>query len=146
FYHEKNYGYDKPLKYIHTSVDGTISYSAILYIPETMPFDFYSKEYEKGLELYANDVLIMEKSPELITDYFSFVKGMVDSADLSLNISPIMLQPDRQFNLISRNITSKITTVLESMLKNNRDFYLKFYETSISELKFGVYNDYCRNS
>src|SRR5690625_7417661 len=80
FYHEKNYGYDKPLKYIHTSVDGTISYSAILYIPETMPFDFYSKEYEKGLELYANGVLIMEKSPELIPDYFSFVKGKIGRA------------------------------------------------------------------
>ena len=145
FYHEKNYGYDKPLKYIHTSVDGTISYSAILYIPETMPFDFYSKEYEKGLELYANGVLIMEKSPELIPDYFSFVKGMVDSADLSLNISREMLQQDRQVHLISKNITRKIRTELESMLKNNRDDYLKFYETFGTQLKFGVYNDYGMN-
>lgn len=145
FYHEKNYGFDKPLKYIHTSVDGTISYSAILYIPEALPFDFYSKEYEKGLELYANGVLIMEKSPELIPDYFSFVKGMVDSDDLSLNISREMLQQDRQVQLISKNITRKIKTELESMLKNDRDNYIKFYETFGSQLKYGVYSDYGMN-
>ncbi len=145
FYHEKNYGFDKPLRYIHTSVDGTISYSAILYIPETMPFDFYSKEYEKGLELYVNSVLIMEKSPELLPDYFSFVKGMVDSDDLSLNISREMLQQDRQVQLISKNITRKIKTELESMLKNERDNYIKFYETFGSQLKFGVYSDYGMN-
>lgn len=145
FYHEKNYGFDTPLKYIHTSVDGTISYSAILYIPEALPFDFYSKEYEKGLELYANGVLIMEKSPELIPDYFSFVKGMVDSDDLSLNISREMLQQDRQVQLISKNITRKIKTELESMLKNDRDNYIKFYETFGSQLKYGVYSDYGMN-
>ena len=145
FYHEKHYGFDKPLKSIHTSVDGTIRYSAILYIPETMPFDFYSKEYEKGLELYANGVLIMEKSPELIPDYFSFVKGMVDSDDLSLNISREMLQQDRQVQLIARNITRKIKQELESMLKNDRENYIKFYETFGTQLKYGIYSDYGMN-
>src|SRR5699024_5487964 len=122
-----------------------ISYSAILYIPETMPFDFYSKEYEKGVELYANGVLIMEKSPELIPDYFSFVKGMVDSADLSLNISREMLQQERQVHLIAKKITRKIRTELESMLKNNRDDYLKFYVIFGSQIIFGVYYDYGMN-
>lgn len=145
FYHEKHYGFDKPLKHIHTSVDGTIRYSAILYIPETMPFDFYSKEYEKGLELYANGVLIMEKSPELIPDYFSFVKGMVDSDDLSLNISREMLQQDRQVQLIAKNLTRRIKTELESMIKNDRDNYIKFYETFGTQLKYGVYSDYGMN-
>ena len=145
FYNEKHYGYDKPLKYIHTSVDGTIRYSAILYIPETMPFDFYSKEYEKGLELYANGVLIMEKSPELVPDYFSFVKGMVDSDDLSLNISREMLQQDRQVQLIAKNITRKIKTELKSMQKNERADYIKFYEAFGTQLKYGVYSDYGMN-
>lgn len=145
FYHEKHYGFDKPLKHIHTSVDGTIRYSAILYIPETIPFDFYSKEYEKGLELYANGVLIMEKSPELIPDYFSFVKGMVDSDDLSLNISREMLQQDRQVQLIAKNLTRRIKTELESMIKNDRDNYIKFYETFGTQLKYGVYSDYGMN-
>src|SRR5699024_11813495 len=108
FYHEKNYGYDKPLKYIHTSVDGTISYSAILYIPETMPFDYYFKEYEKGLELYANGVLIMEKRPELIPDYFNFDKGMVDSDDLSLTISREEFEQERQVILRYKYIISNI--------------------------------------
>lgn len=145
FYHEKKYGFDKPLKSIHTSVDGTIRYSAILYIPETIPFDFYSKEYEKGLELYANSVLIMEKSPELIPDYFSFVKGMVDSDDLSLNISREMLQQDRQVQLIAKNLTRKIKQELESMLKNDQENYIKFYETFGTQLKYGVYSDYGMN-
>src|SRR5690625_2054422 len=100
FYQEKHYGFDKPLKHIHTSVDGNIRYHAILYIPETMQFDYYSKEYEKGLELYSSGVLIMEKCVELLPDYFSFVKGMVDSEDLSLNISREMLQHDSQLKMI----------------------------------------------
>src|SRR5699024_9439745 len=104
FYQEKRYGFDKPLRYIHTSVDGYVRYNAILYIPSTMPFDFYSPEYEKGLELYSNGVLIMNKSPELLPDYFSFVKGMVDSDDLSLNISREMLQHDRQLKTIEKDI------------------------------------------
>src|SRR5699024_3292379 len=103
FYQEKHYGFDKPLKYIHTKVDGMIRYNAILYIPETAPFDYYSAEYEKGLELYSNGILIMDKCADLLPDYFSFVKGMVDSEDLSLNISREMLQHDRQLKLIEKN-------------------------------------------
>lgn len=142
FYREKHYGFDKPLKHIHTSVDGNVSYHAILYIPETMPFDYYSKEYEKGLELYANGVLIMEKCADLLPDYFSFVKGMVDSEDLSLNISREILQHDRQLKLIEKNITRKIKSDLSRMLKNDRENYVKFYEVFGRQLKYGVYSDF----
>ena len=145
FYQEKNYGFDKPLKHIHTSVDGNIRYHAILYIPETMPFDYYSQEYEKGLELYSSGVLIMDKAPELLPDYFSFVKGMVDSDDLSLNISREMLQQDRQLKLIEKNITRKIKQALQSMLKNERDDYVKFYEVFGRQIKYGVYSDFGQN-
>ncbi|MEI3604382.1 molecular chaperone HtpG [Pseudogracilibacillus sp. SE30717A] len=142
FYQEKHYGFDKPLKHIHTSVDGTIRYHAILYIPATMPFDYYSKEYEKGLELYSNGVLIMNKCAELLPDYFSFVKGMVDSEDLSLNISREMLQHDRQLKMIEKNITRKIKTELQNMLKNDRDKYEEFYNVFGRQLKYGVYSDF----
>ena len=142
FYQEKRYGFDKPLRYIHTNVDGAIRYNAIMYIPENMPFDFYSAEYEKGLELYSNGVLIMDKCADLLPDYFSFVKGMVDSEDLSLNISREMLQHDRQLKLIEKNITKKIKQALKNMLKNDREKYIKFYETFGRQLKFGVYNDF----
>ncbi|TSB47064.1 molecular chaperone HtpG [Alkalicoccobacillus porphyridii] len=142
FYQEKHYGFDKPLDHIHLSVDGAVRYNAILFIPENTPFDFYSKEYEKGLELYANGVLIMEKCADLLPDFFSFVKGMVDSEDLSLNISREMLQHDRQLKLIAKNIQSKIKSQLQSMLKNNRDAYVKFYQSFGRQLKFGVYNEY----
>ncbi|MGM8212305.1 molecular chaperone HtpG [Virgibacillus sp. W0430] len=145
FYKEKHYGFDKPLKHIHTSVDGTIRYHAILYIPETMPFDYYSKEYEKGLELYSSGVLIMNKCAELLPDYFSFVKGLVDSEDLSLNISREMLQHDRQLKLIEKNITRKVKTELKSMLKNEREKYEKFYDTFGRQLKYGVYSDFGAN-
>ena len=114
FYHEKHYGFDQPFKHIHISVDGTIRYNAILYIPENIPFDYYSKEFEKGLELYSNGVLIMDKCADLLPDYFSFVKGMVDSEDLSLNISSEMLQHDRQLKLIAKNIKKKIKNELVS--------------------------------
>src|SRR5699024_6579385 len=127
---------------IHTSVDGTIRYHAILYIPTTMPFDYYSPEYEKGLELYANGVLIMNKCAELLPDYFSFVKGMVDSEDLSLNISREMLQHDRQLKLIERNLIRRIKTDLENMLKNDREKYEQFYESFGRQLKYGVYSDF----
>src|SRR5699024_2733873 len=141
FYQEKRYGFDKPLTYIHTNVDGMIRYHAILYIPETAPYDYYTQEYEKGLELYANGVLITEKSPELLPDYFSFVKGMVDSDDLSLNISREMLQHDRQLQRIANNLKRKIKKELQSMLKNDRAKYEKFYEAFGRQLKFGVYSD-----
>lgn len=145
FYHEKHYGFDKPLTHLHIHVDGNIRYNAILYIPENMPFDYYSKEYEKGLELYSNGVLIMEKSGDLLPDYFSFVKGMVDSEDLSLNISREMLQHNRQLKTIAKNIEKKVKKELLSLQKNHRDKYESFYETFGLQLKFGIYNDFGAN-
>jgi len=145
FYKEKHYGFDKPLKHIHISVDGTIRYNAILYIPEKMPFDYYSKEYEKGLELYSNGVLIMNKCADLLPDYFSFVKGMVDSEDLSLNISREILQHDRQLKLIAKNINKKIKSELKSLLKNEREKYEEFYKSFGRQLKYGVYSDFGTN-
>ncbi|WP_286232279.1 molecular chaperone HtpG [Neobacillus mesonae] len=142
FYAEKRYGFDKPLKSIHISVDGAVRYNAILYIPEKIPFDYYSQEYEKGLELYSSGVLIMNKCADLLPDYFSFVKGMVDSEDLSLNISREMLQHDRQLKLIAKNINKKIKSELQSLLKNERDQYVEFYNSFGRQLKFGVYSDF----
>ncbi|MDQ0874015.1 molecular chaperone HtpG [Paenibacillus sp. V4I3] len=142
FYHEKHYGFDKPLKHIHVSADGAVVYQAILFVPENIPFDYYSKEYEKGLELYANGVLIMNKCADLLPDYFSFVKGMVDSESLSLNISREMLQHDRQLKLIAKNISSKIKGQLQSLLKDEREKYEQFYKSFGRQLKFGVYSDY----
>ncbi|WP_099305813.1 molecular chaperone HtpG [Bacillus sp. Marseille-P3800] len=145
FYQDKRYGFDKPLEHIHVAVDGAVRYNAILFIPENTPFDYYSKEFEKGLELYANGVLIMEKSAELVPDYFSFVKGMVDSEDLSLNISREMLQHDRQLQLIAKNIKSKIKSQLKTMLKKDPEKYDTFYKAFGRQLKFGVYNDFGAN-
>ncbi|WP_332691758.1 molecular chaperone HtpG [Halalkalibacter lacteus] len=142
FYSEKHYGYDKPLKHIHISVDGAVRYNAILFIPENIPFDFYSKEFEKGLELYSNGVLIMDKCSDLLPDYFSFVKGMVDSEDLSLNISREMLQHDRQLKLIAKNIKNKIKSQLLSLLKDEREKYEQFYNSFGRQLKYGVYSDF----
>lgn len=145
FYTEKRYGFDKPLKHIHISADGSVVYNAILFIPENTPFDYYTKEYEKGLELYSNGVLIMNKCPDLLPDYFSFVKGMVDSEDLSLNISREMLQHDRQLSLIAKNIKNKIKSQLQSLLKDEREKYEKFYNSFGRQLKYGVYSDYGMN-
>lgn len=145
FYQEKHYGFDKPIKHIHISVDGTVRYQAILFIPEKIPFDYYTKEFEKGLELYSSGVLIMEKCPDLLPDYFSFVKGMVDSEDLSLNISREMLQQDKQLKFIAKNIKNKIKRELESLLKNERDKYEAFYQSFGRQLKFGVYQDFGRD-
>lgn len=145
FYFEKRYGFDKPLKHVHISADGAVVYNAILFIPEKTPFDYYTKEYEKGLELYSNGVLIMDKCGDLLPDYFSFVKGMVDSEDLSLNISRELLQHDRQLKLIAKNIKNKIKSALQTMMKDERDNYVKFYESFGRQLKFGVYNDYGMN-
>ncbi len=144
FYVEKRYGFDKPLTYIHLNVDGTIRYNAILYIPENIPFDYYTKEFEKGLELYSSGVLIMEKCSDLLPDHFSFVKGLVDSEDLSLNISREMLQQDRQLKLIAKNINKKIKNELQKMLRNDREKYEKFYKAFGRQLKFGVYNEFGR--
>ncbi len=145
FYHAKHYGFDQPLKSIHISVDGSIRYNAILYIPERTPFDYYTKDYEKGLELYSNGVLIMNKCSDLIPDYFGFVKGLVDSEDLSLNISREMLQHDKQLKLIAKNIAKKIKSELQGMLKNDREKYEKFYESFGRVLKYGVYSDFGAN-
>lgn len=142
FYNEKRYGFDKPLKHIHISADGAVVYNAILFIPENTPFDYYTKEYEKGLELYSNGVLIMNKCADLLPDYFSFVKGMVDSENLSLNISRELLQHDRQLTLIAKNIKNKIKSQLLSLLKDEREKYETFYKSFGRQLKFGVYNDY----
>ncbi|WP_283703562.1 molecular chaperone HtpG [Clostridium perfringens] len=145
FYVEKRFGFDKPLRHMHISVDGMISYNSILYIPENIPYDYYTKEYEKGLELYSNGVLIMEKCSELLPDYFGFVKGIVDSQDLSLNISREMLQHDRQLSRIAKNIKTKIKNELESMMKNDRESYEKFYKSFGRQLKYGVYYDFGMN-
>lgn len=145
FYNEKHYGFDKPLKHLHISVDGTIRYNSILYIPESIPFDYYSKEFEKGLELYSSGVLIMNKSADLLPDHFSFVKGLVDSEDLSLNISREMLQQDRQLKFIAKNLAKKIKSALLGMLKDEREDYVKFFEAFGRQLKYGVYAEYGAN-
>ncbi|MCY9517471.1 molecular chaperone HtpG [Paenibacillus apiarius] len=145
FYNEKRYGFDKPIKHIHISADGAVVYNAILFIPENTPFDYYTKEYEKGLELYSNGVLIMNKCADLLPDYFGFVKGMVDSEDLSLNISREMLQHDRQLSLIAKNIKNKIKSQLQSLLKDEREKYEQFYNSFGKQLKYGVYSDYGTN-
>ena len=145
FYKEKFFDMDEPLKTIHSSVEGQYKYTSLLYIPKNLPWDFYNKEFEKGLELYANGVLIMEKCSELLPDYFSFVRGLVDSDDLSLNISREMLQHDRQLKVIAKNIENKIKSELENILKNDRENYEKFFENFGLQLKFGAYNDFGMN-
>lgn len=145
FYQEKHYGFDKPLKHIHVKVDGNIRYNAIMFIPEKAPYDYYTADFEKGLELYSNGVLIMEKCADLLPDYFSFVKGMVDSEDLSLNISREMLQHDRQLKLIAKNINKKIKQQLLQLLRDNRDSYVSFFQSFGRQLKYGVYADFGAN-
>lgn len=145
FYNEKHYGFDKPIKHVHISVDGAIRYNSILFIPEKIPFDYYSKEFEKGLELYSNGVLIMDKCSDLLPDYFSFVKGMVDSEDLSLNISREILQHDKQLKMIAKNISKKIKSELQNLLKDEREKYEEFYKSFGRQLKYGVYSDYGSN-
>lgn len=142
FYVEKHFGFDEPIKSIHLSVDGVVRYNALLFIPSQIPYDFYTKEYEKGLELYSNGVLIMNKCPDLLPDYFSFVKGIVDSEDLSLNISREILQHDRQLKLIAKKIEDKIKDELILLLKNEREKYEKFFEGFGKQLKFGIYSDF----
>lgn len=145
FYQEKRYGFDKPLKSIHLSIDGIIRYNAILYIPSQTPYDFYTTEYEKGLELYSSGVLIMDKAPDLLPDYFSFVKGVVDSEDLSLNISRELLQHDRQLQLMAKTIEEKISDELKSLLENEREKYEEFFKNFGRNLKYGVYSNYGMN-
>lgn len=145
FYMDKHFGYEKPLKVIHSSVEGVVSYNTLLFIPARAPFDFYTKEFEKGLELYSNGVLIMEKCGDLLPDYFSFVQGLVDSADLSLNISRELLQHDRQLKFIAKKIKEKIKSELLLMQKNDREKYDEFYKNFGKQLKYGVYADFGSN-
>ena len=142
FYMNKFGDFEPAMKVIHASIEGGINYSMLLYIPSHAPFDFYTKEYEKGLQLYSNGVLIMDKCAELLPDYFSFVKGLVDSSDLSLNISREILQQDRQLRTIEKSIEKKIKNELESMLKNDREKYEEFFKNFGTQLKFGCYNDF----
>ena len=142
FYSDKFYDYEKPMHVIHYSVEGQCSFRALLYIPSHAPYDFYTKEYEKGLQLYSNGVLIMDKCGDLLPDYFSFVRGVVDSEDLSLNISREMLQKDRNVQIIAKNIENKIKSELEKMMKDHFEDYKKFFKTFGAQIKFGVYNNY----
>ena len=142
FYKEKFFDFEDPLKVIHTSADGMLSYKALLFIPSRPPFDYYTKEFQKGLQLYSNGVMIMDKCADLLPDYFGFVKGLVDSADLSLNISREILQHDRQLKSIASHIKKKIKNELSSMLENDREAYEKFYEAFKRPLKFGMYDNY----
>ncbi len=145
FYTEKFYDYNEPLKYSHVVNEGVPSYNALLYIPSKAPYDFYSKEFEKGLQLYSNGVLIMDKCADLLPDYFCFVKGLVDSEDLSLNISREMLQHDRQLKVIAKSIEKTVSSELKKMLKNDRENYEKFWNEFGVQLKFGVYSGYGMN-
>lgn len=142
FYMDKFSDYDKPLKVISTSVEGMASFKALLFIPSHAPYDYYTQDYEKGLALYSNGVLIMEKCADLLPDYFSFVKGVVDSEDLSLNISREMLQESQSMKVIAKNIEGKIRRELEAMLKDDRETYVSFFKTFGVQLKYGVYNNY----
>lgn len=142
FYMDKFSDYDKPLKTIVHQVEGMTSYKSILFIPSHAPYDYYQKDYEKGLSLYSSGVLIMDKCSELLPDYFSFVKGVVDTEDISLNISRELLQKSHSLNLIAKNIESKIRKELENMLKEDRDKYVEFFKTFGVQLKYGIYNNY----
>lgn len=142
FYKDKFMDYQNPLKVIHSSTEGTATYNALLFIPSKAPFNFYTKDYEKGLQLYSNGVMIMDKCADLLPDYFSFVRGLVDSQDLSLNISREMLQHDRQLKIIESRLEKKIKSELENMLKNEREKYEEFFKNFGLQLKYGIYQDY----
>lgn len=142
FYKQQYNDFEDPLKVIHTKVEGMLMYTALLFIPKRAPFDFYSEKYEKGLQLYSKGVFIEDKNKALIPDYFKFVKGLVDSSDLSLNISREMLQHDRQLKKIASHVEKKIKSELERMLENERSLYVEFYETYKNTLKFGIYDQF----
>ena len=142
FYQEKFFDYQKPLRVIHTSAEGSVSFKALLYIPGKAPYDFWSKEYQAGLQLYSSGVMIMENCQDLLPEHFRFVRGIVDSQDLSLNISREMLQHDRQLTIIARNIEKKIKSELKNMLENDRENYEKFYAAFGRQLKYGTVSEY----
>jgi len=142
FYMDKFHDFEDPLNWIHTKVEGQYSYATLLYVPAHVPYDYYTKDYKKGLQLYSNGVLIMEKCEDLLPDYFSFVKGLVDSEDLSLNISREMLQQDKQLRVIAKNIENKIRSELQEMLEKNRAEYERLFSIFGLQLKYGTYDNY----
>ncbi len=142
FYSGKFYDYEKPVKVIHYRQEGTVEYTALLFIPSHAPFDYYSKNYEKGLQLYSSGVLIMDRCAEMLPDYFSFVKGLIDSSDISLNISRETLQQDHQLRTIAKAVEKKIKNELQKLLETDREKYESFFKAFGSQLKFGVYSDY----
>ena len=145
FYTDRFYDYSEPLKVMHFNMEGNVNFTALLYIPSHAPYDFYSKEYEKGLSLYTNGVLIMDKCKELLPDYFGFVRGIIDTEDIPLNISRETLQDNKNIKLIAKSIESKVKKELLSMIDNERDKYEEFYKAFGMGLKFGIYNDYGMN-
>ena len=142
FYREKFFDYNKPLRIIHTSAEGSVSFKALLYIPGKAPYDFYTKDFKRGLQLYSSGVMIMENCEDLLPEHFRFVRGIVDSQDLSLNISREMLQHNRQLTVIARNIEKKIKSELKSMLENDREKYEEFYNAFGLQLKYGTVSEY----
>ncbi len=145
FYEEKRFGYDKPARHIHINIEGAVSFRALLYIPKTAPYDYYSKDFQKGLELYSSGVLIMQKCADLLPDHFGFVQGLVDSENLSLNISRELLQQDRQLKFIAKKIADKVKAELLDMLSNDRAAYEEFFKSFGRVIKFGIYNNYGMN-
>jgi len=145
FYREKFFDFENPLRVVHSSTEGKATYNALMFVPARTPFNYYSKEFEKGLQLYSNGVLIMDKCADLLPDYFSFMKGLVDSQDLSLNISREMLQHDRQLKIIAKSLEKKIKSELTDMLVKDRETYEKFYNSFGLQLKYGVYQDFGAN-
>ena len=142
YYKDTYYDYENPLKVISTSVEGAVSYKGLLFIPSHAPYDFYTKEYEKGLSLYSNGVMIMDKCSDLLPDYFSFIKGVIDTEDVSLNISREMLQKTKAVNLIAKNIENKIIKEFKDLLENDRETYIKMFKVFGTNIKFGIYNNY----
>lgn len=146
FYSDKFMDYEEPIKTIHNKVEGQVSYNSLLFIPSHAPYDYYTKEYEKGLQLYSNGVLIMDRCPDLLPDYFSFVKGLVDTEDISLNLSREMLQQDRSLKIIAKSLESKIKSNLEDLIKDDRSKYEKFFDAFGMQLKYGIYGFYGMNN
>ena len=146
YYSDKYYDFEPPVKVIHSKMEGQISYDSLLFIPSHAPYDYYTKEFEKGLQLYSNGVLIMDKCADLLPDYFSFVKGLVDSEDISLNISREMLQQNRQLQLIAKNLEKKIKSSLEELMNEDREKYEKFFDAFGMQLKYGIYSQYGMNN
>lgn len=142
FYTDKFFDYEKPLKVMHFNIEGNVNFNALLYIPSHAPYNYYTKDYEKGLQLYTNGVLIMDKASSLLPDYYSFIKGIIDTEDIPLNISRETLQDDKNIKLIAKAIESKIKKELLDMLKDDRNKYEEFYKVFGNQIKFGIYNDY----